>query len=145
LRIDIVAIGRLRDPALRELADRYRRRLPWPLREIELDPAGGPVALRPRREGEALLAHSRGRRRLVLDARGELLDSPAFARLLARGGRPAFLIGGAEGLDPSVRAAAERVIAFGPMTWPHELVRVMLLEQIYRAWAILHHHPYHRG
>jgi len=145
LRIDIVAVGRLRDPALRSLATRYRERLPWRIREIELAPAEGSPEMRRRREGEGLLARSRGRRRLVLDPRGEVLDSPGFARLLARGGRPpAFLIGGPEGLDDAVRAAAERVVAFGPMTWPHELVRVMLLEQIYRAWAILAGHPYHR-
>ncbi len=145
MRIDIVAVGRLRDPALRTLVARYRERLPWRIREIELTPAEGPPELRRRREGERLLAHSRGRRRLVLDPRGEALDSPVFARLLARGDGPvAFLIGGAEGLDDKVRAAAERILAFGPMIWPHELVRVMLMEQIYRAWAILAGHPYHR-
>ncbi len=145
VRLEIVAVGRLRDPLLRALVDRYLRRIPWQVREIEVEPASGRAAQRRQLEGERLLARSRGRRRIVLDARGDLLDSPGFARLLARGGRPpALLVGGAEGLDEVVLAAADHRLSLGPMTWPHELVRVMLAEQLYRAWAILHHHPYHR-
>jgi 23S rRNA (pseudouridine1915-N3)-methyltransferase len=87
---------------------------------------------------------------VVLDERGENLDSAAFAALLRdwRGrDRPAacFLIGGADGLAPSLAERAERRLAFGAATWPHQLVRIMLLEQIYRAATILAGHPYHRG
>ena len=86
----------------------------------------------------------------MLDQRGESLDSAAFAALLGRwrdDGRPAavFVIGGADGLAPSLRDKAQLRLAFGAATWPHQLVRVMLLEQIYRAATILAGHPYHRA
>jgi 23S rRNA (pseudouridine1915-N3)-methyltransferase len=87
---------------------------------------------------------------LVLDERGEALSSAAFAKLLAReaesGARQlSFLIGGADGHAPETRSKALKTLSFGPMTWPHRMVRVMLLEQIYRAVTILVNHPYHRA
>jgi 23S rRNA (pseudouridine1915-N3)-methyltransferase len=86
----------------------------------------------------------------VLDSRGDNLDSAGFAAQLAKwraNGRPAtvFLIGGADGLAPSLREKAELRVSFGSATWPHQLVRVMLLEQLYRATTILAGHPYHRA
>lgn len=86
---------------------------------------------------------------VALDLGGDSPDSEAFAAMLARwedaGRTPCFLIGGAEGLDPSVLARADCRIALGPMTWPHFLVRGMLAEQLYRAQAIRQNHPYHRA
>lgn len=86
---------------------------------------------------------------VVLDERGRALDSPAFARLIAGwrdAGRhdAAFVIGGADGLAPELRARAEVAVSFGAMVWPHMLVRVMLAEQLYRAATILAGSPYHR-
>jgi 23S rRNA (pseudouridine1915-N3)-methyltransferase len=87
---------------------------------------------------------------VVLDERGKALASHAFADLLRRhldGGTPdiAFLIGGPDGHAPGIRENAGLLLSFGPMTWPHRLVRVMLLEQLYRALTIIAGHPYHRG
>ena len=87
---------------------------------------------------------------LILDERGESLDSATLASRLGRwrdDGRPAavFIIGGDDGLAPSLRDKASVRLAFGAATWPHQLVRVMLLEQIYRAVSILSGHPYHRA
>ena len=87
---------------------------------------------------------------VTLDERGKLLTSPDFAAQLARwrdGGRQdvAFVIGGADGIDPSLRAKADASISFGAMVWPHMLVRVMLAEQLYRATTILGGGPYHRA
>jgi 23S rRNA (pseudouridine1915-N3)-methyltransferase len=87
--------------------------------------------------------------RVVLDERGKALPSADFAALIRRhldGGTPgaAFLIGGPDGHAPEIRAEAQLLMSFGPMTWPHRLVRVMLLEQIYRAITIISGHPYHR-
>lgn len=86
---------------------------------------------------------------IALDLGGDTPDSEAFARLIAQAEdaakQPCFLIGGAEGLDPAVTARARHVIALGPMTWPHFLVRGMLAEQLYRAQAIRTGHPYHRA
>jgi 23S rRNA (pseudouridine1915-N3)-methyltransferase len=85
---------------------------------------------------------------IALDERGKSFESAEFAKLLA-GKRDAardvaFLIGGPDGLAPSLRDAAAWNTAFGRQTWPHMLVRVMLAEQIYRAFSILAGHPYHR-
>ena len=87
---------------------------------------------------------------VILDERGESLEQRSFAGHLQAlaGDRPpavVFIIGGADGLAPSLREQAELALAFGAATWPHQLVRIMLLEQIYRAVTILSGHPYHRG
>jgi 23S rRNA (pseudouridine1915-N3)-methyltransferase len=86
---------------------------------------------------------------IALDERSKSQSSEAFARQLARwrdDGRPAasFVIGGADGLDPAFTAAADLTLSFSPLTWPHQLVRIMLAEQLYRATTILAGHPYHR-
>ena len=86
---------------------------------------------------------------IVLDERGKALPSEAFADLLRRhldGGTAdmAFLIGGPDGHAPETREQAGLLMSFGPMTWPHRLVRVMLFEQLYRAVTIIAGHPYHR-
>jgi 23S rRNA (pseudouridine1915-N3)-methyltransferase len=102
-------------------------------------------------EGEKLAAHiPAGAHVIALDARGKGMTSEAFAEMLAAmrdaGARDlAFLIGGPDGLDISPNVKPGRSLAFGPQTWPHLLVRVMLAEQIYRALTILGNHPYHRA
>lgn len=100
-------------------------------------------------EAEAILAKADGARLIACDERGKSLGSRDFAARLAAlrddGVRQlAFAIGGADGLDPRVRAAAAEVISFGPATWPHALARTMLAEQVYRAISILAGAPYHR-
>jgi len=87
---------------------------------------------------------------VVLDQRGDNLDSVTFASQIGRwrdAGRPAavFIVGGADGLSQTLYDQADLRLAFGPATWPHQLVRIMLLEQIYRATTLLVGHPYHRG
>ena len=87
---------------------------------------------------------------VALDERGKSVASEAFARQIGRwrdDGRPAasFVIGGADGLDPEFVAKADLVLSFSPLTWPHQLVRIMLAEQLYRTTTILAGHPYHRG
>jgi 23S rRNA (pseudouridine1915-N3)-methyltransferase len=87
---------------------------------------------------------------VALDEHGDNIDSAAFAAHLGRWrdqqiGNTIFAIGGADGLSPDLRRKAKPVIAFGSATWPHQMVRVMLLEQIYRAATILAGHPYHRA
>jgi 23S rRNA (pseudouridine1915-N3)-methyltransferase len=90
-----------------------------------------------------------GAQAIALDERGRTLSSTDFADLLARlrdAGTPesVFLIGGADGHTPALRDRADRLLSFGPMVWPHMLVRVMMAEQIYRAVSILGNSPYHR-
>jgi 23S rRNA (pseudouridine1915-N3)-methyltransferase len=86
---------------------------------------------------------------VVLDERGTSIGSEAFAQQIARwrdDGRPgvSFVIGGPDGIDPGFREKADLVLSFSPLTWPHQLVRIMLAEQLYRATTILSGHPYHR-
>jgi 23S rRNA (pseudouridine1915-N3)-methyltransferase len=116
----------------------------------EIAEARGSAAEVRRREGAAILAAiPDGALLVALDLGGTQPDSEGFAGLLQRWaetGKPiAFVIGGAEGLDPTVQARAVHRIALGPMTWPHFLVRGMLAEQLYRAQAIRTNHPYHRA
>ena len=119
-----------------------------PMIEIEVeDKKGGGMAA----EAELLArAVPQGAVLVTLDERGKLLTSPEFATQLARwrdAGRQdvAFVIGGADGIDPSLRSKADFSISFGQMVWPHMLVRVMLAEQLYRAANILSGGPYHRA
>ncbi len=109
-----------------------------------------PAAVMKAREAELILAALPQSARLVaLDEHGAAWSSRDFADRLARWrdesvAEAAFAIGGAEGLDAAILDRAHLVLSLGPMTWPHLLVRGMLLEQLYRAQQILAGHPYHR-
>lgn len=156
MRLHLVAVGRLRSGPERALVDDYAARFdrtgrplglgPLTMTEVE-DRKGGGMAAE-----AALITRALPGAALVctLDERGDMLDSPAFAALLARwrdGGQQdaAFVIGGADGIDPALRARADASISLGRMVWPHMLVRVMLAEQLYRAATILSGGPYHRA
>jgi len=160
MRIIITAVGRLKQGPERELAEQYRKRTqavgrPLGLREIEI------IEVRESRAGDAdrrrveesiAIANvlPEGAITVVLDAKGENLDSAALAGSLREWraeDRPAvcFVIGGADGLAASLYQRASLKLAFGAATWPHQLVRVMLLEQLYRAASMAAGHPYHRA
>lgn len=150
MRCLVLAVGRCRDRPILELIERYRTRLPWPLELAEVEAATGDPQRRRFEEGRALLARLAREDVLVaLDERGETLGSLDFARRLGRwreeGRRVVFAIGGADGLDPAVIGRAELVLALGRLTLPHELARLLLVEQLYRAHSILVGHPYHRA
>ncbi|MDI4664054.1 23S rRNA (pseudouridine(1915)-N(3))-methyltransferase RlmH [Xanthobacter autotrophicus] len=160
MRLVLACVGRLKAGAERDLVTRYVDRI---------RPAGRPLGLGPcdmieiaesaaRRaedrmaeEGAALLAALPvGAGLMVLDPRGRQVSSEDFAARMAAqrdGGLPAlaFAIGGADGLSDAVREKATLMVAYGTATFPHQLVRVMLAEQIYRAVTILSGHPYHRA
>jgi 23S rRNA (pseudouridine1915-N3)-methyltransferase len=159
MRLVIAAVGRLKQGAERELAAAYRKRAeasgrPLGLRQIEIveiRESRAQDAERRRVEEAIAIANVIPEQAIVivLDARGDNLDSPALAALLREWraeNRPAacFIIGGADGLAPTLAARAKLRLAFGAATWPHQLVRIMLLEQLYRAVTILAGHPYHR-
>ena len=142
MKIRVLAVGRLKEPfwaaAEADYLARVRRHADLEVREVKDD--------------TALLAALPARAKLVaLDARGELLSSEEIAKKIIGaaeqhgGGAPlAFAIGGAEGLSDAVKARAARTLAFGRITLPHRLCRVLLLEQIYRAYTILRGEPYHK-
>lgn len=160
MRIVVAAIGRLKQGSETELSERYRKRTiqtgrQLGLRDVEI------IEIRESRaadSGKRMLEESIALANVIpqnaavvlLDSRGENLDSNGFATQLTKwraNGRPAvaFLIGGADGLAAGLHEKAELRLSFGTATWPHQLVRVMLLEQLYRATTILSGHPYHRG
>lgn len=139
MKIRIIASGRLKASPLLDLCEEYVKRLRWDLRIREV-------------EGDITLKHLPDPGLIVaLDERGESLSSPDLARKIeswqvqAPGNEITFLIGGADGFDNDIRARAKFLLSFGKQTWPHMFVRVMLLEQIYRAQQILAGHPYHRA
>jgi 23S rRNA (pseudouridine1915-N3)-methyltransferase len=160
MRLLVVAIGRLKKGPERELAERYRERFDdigrkLGFRGLEIheipESRARDAATRISEEAAAISAVISPKSVLVaLDERGDNIDSAAFARHLGRwrdeaAANTIFAIGGADGLSPDLRRMAKLRIAFGSATWPHQMVRVMLLEQIYRAATILAGHPYHRA
>ena len=155
MRIRICAVGRLRAGPERTLIDDYLTRFDRTGRQLGLGPAEV-IEVEDRKGGgmdaEAALlerALPSGCVTVCLDERGKLVSSVQFADQLGgwrdQGrGDLAFLIGGADGLAPSLRARADFSLSFGKMVWPHMLARVMLSEQLYRAASILSGAPYHR-
>jgi 23S rRNA (pseudouridine1915-N3)-methyltransferase len=160
MRLVIIAIGRLKQGPERELAERYRERFDDIGRKLGFrglaiheipESRAGDAARRIAEEAAAISAAIPEKSVLVaLDERGDNIDSTVFARHLGRWRDQSvadtiFVIGGADGLSPDLRRKAKLSVAFGSATWPHQMVRVMLLEQIYRAATILAGHPYHRA
>jgi 23S rRNA (pseudouridine1915-N3)-methyltransferase len=159
MRVVVAAVGRLKQGPERELAERYRKRAEQSgrgigLRDIEIVEIKESRAREiEKRVAEESIAIANlvpdGAFVVILDERGEALNSAAFASLLLHrreDGRAAFfIIGGPDGVTPALRGKADLVLAFGCATWPHQLVRIMLLEQLYRAVTMLSGHPYHRA
>ena len=160
MRLIVAAVGRLKRGPETELSERYAKRATQTggslgLRGVEI------IEIRESRAADAgkrILEESialaniipSGAAAVLLDSGGANLDSASLAGQIAKwrsNDRPAvaFLIGGADGVAPSLRDKAELRLSFGAATWPHQLVRVMLLEQLYRATTILTGHPYHRA
>ena len=156
MRVHICAVGRLRAGPEKILIDDYLTRFDRTGRALGLGPAKM-VEVEDRKGGgmgaEAALlrrAIPKGALICTLDERGKTLTSPQFSKHLGKWrdagrGDLALLIGGADGIDPSLRAEADFSLSFGAMVWPHMLVRVMLAEQLYRAATILAGGPYHRA
>lgn len=151
MKIALIAVGRARRDDAAALFDHYTKRIRATIDVREIPEGKGKTpSERMAREASAILAAiPKDAHVVALDPRGRAMASEEFATIigkLADGGRtPAFLIGGADGFADEVRARADLVLSFGPMTWPHLMVRAMLAEQIYRAETILAGHPYHRG
>lgn len=153
MKIVIATVGKAKKTAEAEMVARYLRQTRWDvtLKELPDAPASLPSAERKAWEAgkiEALLDNDT--RLIALDAMGEHLSSPQFAQLISSAQsqyvkRLVFAIGGQDGLDARLLGQAKRIVAFGMATWPHQLVRALLAEQIYRAYTITIGHPYHTG
>ena len=160
MRIVVAAVGRMKQGPERELAERFRKRAAASGRTVGLQDCDI-VEIKESRAGDAqrrILEESiaianlvpEGAITVILDEHGDSMNSASFAGRLQgwrSEDRPAvvFIIGGADGLATSLRQNANLRLAFGAATWPHQLVRIMLLEQLYRAVTMLSGHPYHRA
>jgi 23S rRNA (pseudouridine1915-N3)-methyltransferase len=159
MRLTLIGVGRLKAGPERELFDRYFKRAADLARALGI----GAVELREIDESRARRAEDRcaeearairvavpkGAWLTLLDERGAALTSRQWAEEIGRArdgatGAYALAIGGPDGLDPALKTEARALISFGAMTWPHQLVRAMAAEQLYRALSILSGHPYHR-
>jgi len=157
MRVAIAAVGRARSAPEQALCDLYLERASpiakklgfGKLELFVIDTSRAQTAeARMADEATKLLKHASSGHLVALDERGTAPTSEAFARQLAklrdRGHDIGFLIGGPDGLAPSLRERADERLGFGAQTWPHLLVRAMLAEQIYRSLSILSGHPNHR-
>lgn len=160
MRLLVIAVGRLKSGPERDLVERYRERFAdlarrQGFRGLEIheisESRARDAAVRMADEAAAIAALiPENAVTIALDERGKPVDSEGFAKRLGQWrdesmGNVVFVIGGADGLSPELRRKMKAVFAFGTATWPHQLVRIMLLEQIYRAATILAGHPYHRA
>ena len=160
MRLMIVAVGRMKAGPERDLAERYGARAAasarnaglagFDLREVD-EGRGRHADERKAEEARAIAAAlPRGALAVALDEQGEAATSVALAARIGRArdaATPAFvlIVGGPDGLDTGLRGSCATTLAFGAMTWPHQLVRIMAAEQLYRAVTILSGHPYHRA
>ncbi len=158
MRLAVIAVGRLKDGPERELCERYRERSVALGRTIGLsgpdiaeltESRGRRPEERKRDEAEAILGKLQPGLIVALDERGRNLGSEAFANRLAAArdagtAHATFVVGGADGLSETIRDRADITLAFGALTLPHQIVRALVLEQIYRAMTIIAGHPYHR-
>jgi len=155
VRVTILAVGHKMPAWIQDGFHEYTRRMPPEIRVelTELRPeergAGRSVERARAAEGERMLAAlPQGATLLALDERGKAFSTQGLAAMLSQwmrdGSHPAFAIGGADGLDRAVKARADQVFSLSTLTLPHGMVRVLLAEQLYRAWSILARHPYHR-
>ncbi|MGL4404439.1 MAG: 23S rRNA (pseudouridine(1915)-N(3))-methyltransferase RlmH [Notoacmeibacter sp.] len=162
MQISLFAIGRMKSGPERELVARYLTRFEKSAPAIGLGFSGltekpesrlGDAAQRKREEASWLTSHLEDQistALILLDETGKSFASEALAETIAKrrdtGTRDlVFAIGGADGHDESLRARADLVLSFGAATWPHQMVRIMLAEQLYRCVTILSGHPYHRS
>lgn len=154
MKLSIVAVGQRMPDWAQTAYDDYAKRFPpdsrVELKTVKTEPRGSKtlqtLLQAERSRIEAVLA--RGTRIVVLDERGTSLTTVALAQQLKQwqlqGDDVAFIIGGPDGLDPEFKTQAAQRIRLSDMTLPHAMARVLLIEQIYRAWSVNHNHPYHR-
>ena len=147
LHFTILCVGTIKEKYMREAIGDYTKRLG---KYVKMDFIEVSEAVSVKKEGEALLARMPERAFItVLDLAGKMLSSPQLAALIdkkASGGYShfVFVIGGSDGLDPSVTARADFRLCMSEMTFPHQMARLILLEQLYRAMKINHGERYHK-
>lgn len=155
MKIRILCVGKIKDKFLRDALDEYKKRLQAfcdleiiEIRDEKVTPSVHSESV-VQRESERLLSKMTGGYFIALDPRGEMMSSEKFAgkldSLMNTGKVPInFVIGGSHGLSEELLKRCDMRLSFSPMTFPHQLFRVMLTEQIYRAFTIINHQTYHK-
>lgn len=150
LKIDIIAISKVKKGPYFDLIEDYKRRIQWNVTMYEPESKLADAGKRQAEEAAKINKHLDSQAMIIaLDERGDGLRSLDFAKTIENfknngESHIQFIIGGADGLTDDIRGKANMLLSFGQQTWPHLLARIMLLEQIYRAQQILAGHPYHR-
>ena len=152
LKIRVVAVGGIKENFYREAIEEYKKRLgKWAKVEIEEVPESSEIADPAKKreaEGEAILRRLKGKA-ILLDVKGRRISSEGLSEIISRSALSGdseitFVIGGSNGVSGKVKQAASEILSFGDITLPHQLFRVVLLEQIYRAMSIIAGTPYHK-
>ena len=154
MNITVISPGKIKERWLREGIQEYEKRLSRyctvEVVEVQDSSESLPLHVALRQEGERILQKIGDQDFLILlDLQGERFDSPAFSRFLsesfsAGGSRIVFVIGGSQGVSPDVKKRADRSVCFSPMTFTHQMTRLLLLEQCYRGFRIARGEPYHK-
>ena len=154
MRLVLVAVGQRlpawADTAYQDYAKRFPPECRLELKAVKAEPRGSKAAhaLMSAEAQRIEAAIPKGARRIVLDERGDRLTTVQLAerlqRWLGEGRDAAILVGGPDGLDPTLKASADETIRLSDLTLPHAFVRVLLAEALYRAWSVTTGHPYHR-
>ncbi len=153
MKIQILAIGKLKKGAQTALMEEYLKRIKgWKVQIQQINEAKASNSdQRKRLDAENILSYLTEKAFIIaLDERGVDLDSMEFAQMLQNVQNQFYtkviiIIGGSDGLSEEIRQKCHKLIAFGRLTWPHQLVRILLCEQIYRAQTIINNHPYHKA
>jgi 23S rRNA (pseudouridine1915-N3)-methyltransferase len=152
VKIIIHTIGKNSATQLQSLIKEYLKRLPWSVEIKTHDPkAKGDIKSIKEKEGEVVLKYlQKDSYKIALDEKGALLNSHEFASLIQKQqnfgkNKMEFLIGGAYGHSQTLKNACDMVLSLSKMTFAHQLVPVILAEQIYRAYTIINNHPYHKS
>ena len=152
LKIHVVAVGGIKESFYREAIEEYKKRLgKWAKVEIEEVPESSEIADPAKKreaEGDGILRKLKGKI-ILLDVKGRKISSEGLAEIISRSALSGdseitFVIGGSNGVAEKVKQAASEILSFGDITLPHQLFRVVLLEQLYRAMSIIAGTPYHK-
>ena len=146
--IKIIVVGKLHQTYLKEGINYYEKQIPFPVKWIEVKDEA--LESGKQKEGERILKHiSASDQVILLDVLGKMMSSQSFSKridqlMTYQQGAIVFVIGGSYGVSNDVKARANDHLSFSKMTFPHQMMRLILIEQIYRAFMILKHHPYHK-
>ncbi|MDR0423501.1 MAG: 23S rRNA (pseudouridine(1915)-N(3))-methyltransferase RlmH [Rickettsiales bacterium] len=142
MKINILSIGKFKDINYENLYYEYKKRIPYSINLKEFEVKNSSGVQRIREEGQILLNNCSKGKIISLDERGKIITTPDFCDLIFDNSN--FIIGGSDGLSEEVRKKSDYILSFGKMVFPHLMIRVMLIEQIYRTYTLKIGHPYHK-